>query len=54
MSIELIMIIDEREKQNRENLQIIKTARPQDMRLLSAQTRDLSRDDWIEEFTKRK
>ena len=37
MSIELIMIIDEREKQNRENLQIIETARPQDMQPLSAQ-----------------
>ena len=32
------MIIDEREKQNRKNLQIIETARPQDMRPLRAQT----------------
>ena len=37
MSIELLMIIDEREKQNRKNLQIIETARPQDMRPLRAQ-----------------
>ena len=38
MFIELVMIIDEREKQNRKNLQIIETARTQDMRPLRAQT----------------
>ena len=38
MFIELVMIIDEREKQNRKNLQIIETARTQDMWPLRAQT----------------
>ena len=38
MSIELIMIIDERGKQNRKKLQIIETVRTQDMRPLRAQT----------------
>ena len=38
MFIELVMIIDEREKQNRKKLQIIETVRTQDMRPLRAQT----------------